>query len=1239
MVYKSLNKYFDLPDIPQYYFFVMNFGPIKMEKFVHLKNITCLSGPNGSGKSSFMDAVKTAIIGNQKYLVFNPKGGKKVELKDYLNLYNKQEKIGPTILIFSIDFPDNSRGYRSAAFGIGWSNDIKGKYFYKEMITRVQITPLIKKALDLRSFLKSLEMTDLPGKLHIWGEPIEYHRFLDKEKIFFYFPKSYEDSKSYFEFLNLLKECAKTLTSTNVVDSNVLKKNLFQPRKSRSDLENSFNKIERSLQYFGQYHKIRNDREEKVKTLKFLLDLYENYYKDFEIKVLANILIKIEEEMEDFKEKIEKIRLEKAKNEKESIDFEEKMCDTKNILDLKLTYEEKIAELHNEWEICSNYYVNNENVFKLDVSEANLKLNELYETLKNYETKILQDSSTYKRMETITENKKNILTDLKKNREIDLELIDKYSYDIEIAEDAKNENQNELDIVINLIKKNQEIKKNVEEIYDKMKKEYDIECKDDIKIQIKNMEELLNKLNVTRDNKKKLIKEIQNGNKENDITYIKYQKQLNEKFGIKKLYQFFDNSPYEDLIKFETIYQNYKDYYIIPKSKEPEIHDIIKFSKENEKNIRLILLGSSENPMDLCNVEREENRKILVKIFKNQIIYSLKLIDKPRFFGKEQRKNTINELKNELENINKRIEVLKENLTEIIEISGTIDYLDQKLVENDEKLKKRVEIKQINEFLDDLKEKISEFNKKIKNLESLQDEIASEEEYRSKLEDLSYEIEANKKNIDFWKSELDKSKENRDKTQILINKVEDQIQNLPEITKKWDRILTDLIDNAENLLKISLSKNAFQNELSRLLKIKKSISNEKEQLIEEITQRRENIKNLKEKIKINKDRLSNINIELKELSLEQNNLLNKHENCLKNTKQIIFKKLTLDLNTNIDNFNSWFKQELENSKMWIKNNYFDQNIIKTQLINEWNILFENVCIKFNIKSENISKLDKNYHLEIKSIFMQLNIDKNIIKIQDHFLTEIKQMDEKLEQVCNSLVSDVTSFLDLIVSEIRYFNSKAKKYNLTAGAANFGTLDKLVIEIQNDNQYEALRDFRNYLDNASQEGILKEIIIDIINKKSLTLSEYFSKEILKDPHAKSRDFLDIYQYFDFEIYSVNSEGIKRSALSSSGGESTGVKFLIYALAFHNLRLLEESGESFYAKPVFIYFDEAAAVDPQGIRSIIMISDLLKINAIIAMVEAPAIHDSKLIDYIMANGVVNSGFSDVITEIESANLESN
>ncbi len=246
------------------------------------------------------------------------------------------------------------------------------------------------------------------------------------------------------------------------------------------------------------------------------------------------------------------------------------------------------------------------------------------------------------------------------------------------------------------------------------------------------------------------------------------------------------------------------------------------------------------------------------------------------------------------------------------------------------------------------------------------------------------------------------------------------------------------------------------------------------------------------------------------------------------------------------------------------------------------------------------------------------------------------MDDKLDSICKDFVSNITSFLDLIVSEIRSFKRTVKKYNVIAKNASFGSLNQIIIEIENDRQYDALRDFKNNLDNALNEGTLNAKIFDIINKGMFSLSEYFSREILNDPHARSRDFLDIYQYFDFEIYS-QSEGIKRPALSSSGGESTGIKFLIYALAFHNLRSIEGYGDLTYQKPVFIYFDEAAAVDPSGIKTIIEISEKLKVNAIIAMVDAPAIHNKKVIDYIMANGVINTGYSDMIAEIESGKID--
>ncbi|MFX0066624.1 MAG: hypothetical protein ACFFC7_31175 [Candidatus Hermodarchaeota archaeon] len=112
---------------------------------------------------------------------------------------------------------------------------------------------------------------------------------------------------------------------------------------------------------------------------------------------------------------------------------------------------------------------------------------------------------------------------------------------------------------------------------------------------------------------------------------------------------------------------------------------------------------------------------------------------------------------------------------------------------------------------------------------------------------------------------------------------------------------------------------------------------------------------------------------------------------------------------------------------------------------------------------------------------------------------------------------------------------------------------------------------------------------------------------------------------------DKNGKKRPALKGSGGENTGIKFLIYSLVFHNLRTIGISRIP-YLKPIFIYFDEAASIDENGVNSLLILTEKLNINAIIAMVNPPLIYDSRLTDYIIADNVVSPEISDILTSFE-------
>ncbi len=283
---------FILRDIPKFYFYVQNFGPYQqLQDFIYLDEVTCLSGPNGSGKSSLLDAIKTCIVANERYIHYNPKGGRETTLKEYLNTFNKDGKIGPTIACFFISFPNNKRGYSSALFGIIWDEDKSPKYFFKEEISKSQSLDLIKNSESKIKFLKNLGNIKIPGKFHLWNNARDYHRYLDEMSILFYFPKNYDDLKSYNRFLKLLDECSLTLTSAEKFNFENLKSHLFSPHKEKAELEDSLNKIELGFKDFYYCQEEQEILRKKLELIKKLISIYLEYYEVIEIKTLLIDLI------------------------------------------------------------------------------------------------------------------------------------------------------------------------------------------------------------------------------------------------------------------------------------------------------------------------------------------------------------------------------------------------------------------------------------------------------------------------------------------------------------------------------------------------------------------------------------------------------------------------------------------------------------------------------------------------------------------------------------------------------------------------------------------------------------------------------------------------------------------------------------------------------------------------------------------------------------------------------------
>ena len=1230
-----LNTYFNFPDEPEYYFYILNFGPFQQfQDFIRLNYVTCLSGPNGSGKSSLLDAVKACIIANRRYLSFNPKGGRETELNDYLNLFYSREKFGPTLLVFAVKFPTERQEYTEAIFGIGWENDPNGTMFYKENLSKKKALPLIKNALSVKDFLRKLKEPTRPGILHTWTNAVHYHRFLDEQDVFFFFPKDYEDYQSYHDLLRLLDASTRALTSTERLKISDLKKHLFRSHKDKKELEDSLNQIDTSLNLFFEYHTEREKQQTKLSAINHLLEAYQQYYELIEAENTAVQLLSFDKTISVLKEQHESLESHQNRLETSLGAQEERAEDLRNKISYKKSESKQFDNLYNSWDECHTFYADNEEVFKIDAQVLALDIQNLEARIESINKRVRSASATLKRFTTLLENSKNELRELETNRDKQLEqrktlqnrqkeyqtrlqnLNEDHAQLKTLLKSLKHVKQTTNQLNSHLLQLGLEDRNTLSPTISKLQKEI-IEAKQQLK-------EIHKQISLVKESLEK------------KISTKKAMNIIRNQFGLKQFFEYYDECPFEILTLHESVFQNIKDFFVIPASRREILPKVLKIS-HNEK-ISLLVLKNSDSLLKTIKVEERYDGRVIGRILDEQAIFYAPKISTPRYFGHESRVQFLKVLETEQQGIQTSAQTINSQMEEYEGLQNQYKVNSLQFEETTENVKALIGERSPTQVLKSTNEEIQDINKKIKDIYTQLSQIPKEGEFEERKSDLKEEIETHKKTVQSWQEDHEQLQKEFKSTQNELTIKKKQLETFPEIFQKGQQILSELIDMVQPF---------FPNLNFQGLTYLKTL----EQIKGEILPKRETIRDELERLKTSsihiESRINENKKELEEITLE---IKNKEEDFLKQKQekesllQLIFdlfhQRLVEEVTLHPDNFTVWFNQCIDNAIERVKalsqdTHLIEQNIQKKKISfnQRWDEAIQKACLAFNVSSGNLLRTDEYGRCTLTYLMSAFNIDLHTLTIKEHLFKKIQQLDQKLEETCSHFIADSSAFIGLISEELKKFRQTAMKYNRMASVARFGTLGRIIFELKYRDQYNELKKFQSRLLQAEQDEDLQQVITEVVRDKNRSLIEYFSQQILKDPHAKTESFLDIYEYFDFEVYSEEDSGSRRLALRGSGGESTGMKYLIYSLAFHSLRIKGTSPSTLsYAKPLFIFFDEAAAVDERGINTLTELSEKLKINAIIAMVNAPLIHDKRLSDFILANGVITPGYSDIVTAMD-------
>ena len=424
--------------------------------------------------------------------------------------------------------------------------------------------------------------------------------------------------------------------------------------------------------------------------------------------------------------------------------------------------------------------------------------------------------------------------------------------------------------------------------------------------------------------------------------------------------------------------------------------------------------------------------------------------------------NQINDLKNDVDNLNKNLLTEKKN--------------------NSEKRKKLTE---------DYNKKIEESNTRISKL------IQENSELNKKLNFLNNDLAENKERMTLIRNTTERD------TAEKISSYENQIELLNKEIKSKEKMINDSISINEAIK----SKNKSKEEEIKKLTAEKNILNEKiNKLNKEIKELKANgIKNNENEIQTLNETLNELNLTNDQLTTQLDELNNKYKNKndefdLLNNK---YKKIVTDFNT-LKDTNGKLNIKLNTANNELKLLYKKNENLNNELSEKEKLFGENLG-----KSEVNAKLLEDYKVKLNNMKKEnLELNKNNILINENnqkLKTNIKLLTEDNDQLKNQIdkellpkINNYEIHINLLTKEnkakeklINSNNANNTKINMSLNK-NLEEIKTLKIEkVQNNKEIQELNKEVNtlkskMLDKDKEISKLKEEIksinYDTINKK-------------------------------------------------------------------------------------------------------------------------------------------------------------
>ena len=745
-----------------------------------------------------------------------------------------------------------------------------------------------------------------------------------------------------------------------------------------------------------------------------------------------------------------------------------------------LLFGERAKKIRNKPVINIEFNADKNPIIKEILNKRNEEENNMDERAKK--------TAEFKRMyENEINQLKGQIKQLKENQNMDLNVIQELKENINLLE---NDKQNLKITKEKLLIKENELKDMNKKIKDLKKK-----CEKDDEL-IENLKNEGNRLKKENDGIKYLemekegymqqveekeneIKNLEENMREKEQNIRKLNSELDEKKTGIKSYQI----KMEKMEKDFSNQINNKDLII------KELENNIENEKNEKKKQKKIVQELNDNLIEannkINNYEnkiKEQNRNMKInnnelEELKNEIINLKKKIENLE----KSKQELIQEHTIEVDKLHKEIFELKSNINKLKSDNKTKDNNMQYLKEEKEKLEKMKE-----DYINEVKEKESEIQNKITELNTLKDEI---QEKNNILNNNDYTLKSQDNNISDLNKRLSEKKEENEKLSQEIRQMKNTITGKDFENEKLQKIISELNRELNNTKekddqKISSLESQI-NEMEKEIKTSKSALNEND-----IT-----IRNLQKEINQNKSVYNN---EIKKLNTEKNDLNNKLEISTKKEKEKETKKQKNEQNLKI------FQDELK------------RRILVIEDLKKKNEGFLNDLNNNKSKLGKLSEENKKLNEELSKIKKELdNSKKDNIKQKEEYQTnkeEKNNLIKSIELLKQKNTLDLKSYEETIqrqVKEINELNQNLLKLN-TVNQQQTIELQKTKetvedLEKENEELYHRMQDYEeiktelNLFKDREQSG--GNFVFKEINKSKLKIE--YENLLLENQQLKEK----------------------------------------------------------------------------------------------------------------------------------------